>query len=173
MTARATVIPNPATVLPPLFPTSTRVPDIGLGRLITTKLDAVIDGLPAVPESDIAAYVAQHASVGPLTWTENGPRIDGRPMGVGQADELTIEYLSPSSPTNSAVPLLSAVYEDDITTLPDDHIRFQGQRMEELLYWMVYRSTERQGALIITYDDFGSRQTIGIVDFSPFSLPLP
>jgi hypothetical protein len=155
-------------VNPSVHPTATRAPDIGLGRLIAGRLDTAIDGLVSIPASDIEAYLAQHSTPGPLTWTENGPQLSGKPMGVSQAAELKVEYLSPSSPTNSAVTFFTATFDDDVTHLLEDHIGFQGQRMEEILYWMVYHSTERQGTLIISYDDFGARQAIGIVGFSKF-----
>ena len=167
-TPTPTLTKTPPAVQPSVSPTATRAPDISLGRLIAARLDTVIDGLAAIPQSDIAAYVNQHSAPGPLTWTETGPQFSGRPMGISQAIELKVEYLSPASPTNAAVTFFTADYENDVTHLLEDHVGFQGHRMEEIVYWMVYHSAQRQGTLIVSYDDFGARQSIGIVGFAPF-----
>lgn len=168
-TATAPPISNSQTLTAPIVPTATRAPDIGLGRLISGRLDTVIDALADIPEPDVAAYVDQHSPPGPLTWTETGPRFNGRPMSVNEAVELNVEYLSHTSPTNAAVKFFTAEYQNDVTHLLEDHVGFQGHRMDEIVYWLVYHSTERRGTLIVTYDDFGARQSIGIIGFSPFS----
>jgi len=160
--------PNSATPNPLPSPTATRPPDVGLGRLVAAKLDSVIDGLGAILPQSMAVYASQHSSPGPLTWTEAGPRANGRPISVAQATDLTIEYLAPNMPDGLVVPLLTATYDGSVTRLPDERVYFQGQRMEEILYWMVYHSAERQGILMVSYDDFGARQRIGIVGFTPF-----
>ncbi len=161
---------SPATspTLPPL-PTATRAPDIVLGRLIALKLDPVIDGMSSVLPESTSAFASRHPLIGPLTWTETGPRISGMAMGIGQALELNIDYLAPGKSDGAVEPLLQAAYDGDITRLTDEHVYFQGQRMEEILYWIVYHSTDRKGVLVIAYDDFGARQTVTIVGFTLFS----
>lgn len=162
----ATIVSSP-TLLPP--PTATRIPDIVLGRLVSAKVDVVLDALPLVLPESSAAYASRHPLIGPLEWSENGARIGGRPVGISQATDLTIEYVAPRLTDGVTIRLLKADFGDDVTRITSDGMVFQGHRMEEILYWLVYRSTERQGVLVVAYDDFGARQSVGIVGFTPFS----
>ncbi len=151
-------------------PTPTREPDVVLGRLISQKLDEVIKALTSVVPQSAAAFAAKHPLIGPLTWTETGPRIADRPMGVRQAIDLDVQTLAPGMTDGLTIPVLTAVIDPgDVTRLPSDKMYFQGNRMEEILYWLVYASTGRSGVLTLSYDDFGAHQVITIVGFTPFS----
>jgi len=67
--------------------------------------------------------------------------------------------------TGDVTRFLRALYDGQTTRLPDEQVYFQGQRMNEILYWMARRATERGGRLIVSYDDFGAMQVITVVGF--------
>jgi hypothetical protein len=160
-TARDTATPTQITATP------TRVPEVLLGRLVRDALDPVINTLQEMPPDAIQAY-NRHPWTGPLTWTETGAAIDGKHTAVGLAANLDFYTLSVESPTSPTSRFLTLTYDGRETHLPDEQVRFQGQRMDEALFWMVRRAAERGGQLIVAYDDFGARQVITIIDFRLF-----
>jgi hypothetical protein len=157
-TARNTATPTAITLTP------TRAPEALLGRLVNDALDPVINTLQEMPP-DAAQSYNRHPWAGPLTWTETGAEIDGRHTAVSLATDLDFHTLSVESPSSPTSRFMSLTYDGRETRLPDEQVRFQGQRMDEVLFWMVRRAAERGGQLIVAYDDFGARQVITVIDF--------
>ncbi len=172
-TARASALtPSPSPQPTPVrTPTPTRTPEAYLGRVMAEKIDPVIDDAGSFDPTAIARYLDQHPWIGLLTWTESGAEIDGRKTALSLAEDITFYTLSPNDPSGSTRRFLQVTYDGEVTRLPDDQILFQGQRLEEMLYWMVRRAAERGGQLIAAYDDFGSKQSVTIVAFRPFPSP--
>jgi len=160
-TARDTATPTVVTATP------TRVPEVLLGRLVNNALDPVINTLLEMPPDAIQSY-NRHPWTGPLTWTETGAEIDNRHTAVGLANDLDFYTLSVESPSSPPSRFMSLIYDGRETRLPDEQVRFQGQRMDEALFWMVRRAAERGGQLIVAYDDFGARQVITVIGFRAF-----
>jgi hypothetical protein len=165
-TAR-TVTPQP----PAGTPTPTHAPEASLGLLIETRLKPVIDVGLSFPPDVVAAFTAAHAWNGTLTWDESGPKVDNRPVNVNQASELTFQILTPNDPRGPAQPFLRTEYTGNVTRFPDEQMYFTGQRMNEVLYWMVAYGARRGGLLRVSYDDFGTRQAMTIIGFAPFIQP--
>jgi hypothetical protein len=154
-------------------PTPTRAPEAYMGRLIAARIDPVIDASEMLDTQAAAQFISNHPWAGLLTWTESGPQIDGRATYVDLGERLTFYALMPEEGGTAVSRLFEATYDGSITRLPDDAVLFQGQRMEEVLYWMVRRAAERGGQLIAAYDDFGPRQSITLVSFRAFSSAQP
>lgn len=169
-TASAT---GPARTLTPTTtsapPTPTHAPDAELGVVIEARLKPVIDAGLSFPPDVVSSYTAGHAWNGPLTWSETGPSVDARPVNVEQASELVFQILTPNDPRGPAQPFLRTEYINNATRFPDEQTYFTGQRMNEILYWMVSYSARRGGSLVVSYDDFGTRQSITIIGFIPFA----
>lgn len=146
-------------------PTATRVPETYLGKIIADRLNPVIDALLLMPPETAFDYVQEQAWTGVLAWSENGPLVNGRQIHVAQAQNLDIAYLAMEDGHWVEIPLLSAIFSEGVTRLPDQQVLFQGLRMEEITYWMVYCAVQRRGQLAVSYNDFGARQTISIFDF--------
>jgi hypothetical protein len=175
-TAYATATPSPtqlvstATHIPAQIPpTPTHALEAALGVVIEARLKPVLDAGLSFPPDIVAAYTAGHAWNGLLTWNETGPQIDNRPANVGQASELTFQILTPNDPRGPAQPFLVTQYTGNVTRFPDEQTYFTGQRMDEILYWMVTYGARRGGLFRVSYDDFGSRQAITFIGFIPFS----
>jgi len=151
-------------------PTPTRIPEAYLGRVMAQKIDPVIDTVSSLDPQIAGNLFGSHPWLGVLTWTESGAAISGRPTYVAQTERLTFYMLQADG---QVVRLFEAIYDGQVTRLPDDQVLFQGQRMEEMLYWLVRRAAERDGQLIVAYDDFGLRQAITIVGFRPFGTAQP
>jgi hypothetical protein len=173
-----TPTPQPATPTPVASPsatptpTPTRVPEPYMGSVLATKIDPVIDAALSFSPQLTARAIGDHPAAGFLTWTETGAQINGRPTAVIRASRLNLYVLDASDPSGSSViRFLTVVYVDNTTRFPDDRIYFQGQRMEEMLYWIVRRAAERGGQLLVIYDDFGATQTLTVVGFQPFAAP--
>jgi hypothetical protein len=154
-------------------PTPTRVPDPYLGRVMAEKIDPVIDMADRFNPGAVFTITTQHPWTGLLTWTETGARINSRQTAVEQATELTFYTLNPDDASGTTSRLFTVVYVDGATRFPDDLIYFQGQRMEEMLFWLVRHAAERGGQLLVAYDDFGAKQALIVVGFRPFSTPVP
>jgi hypothetical protein len=152
-------------------PTSTHIPEVQMAVFVESKLKPVIDIGLSFPPDVVASYTAAHAWYGPLTWDEKGPEVDERPVSVNAASELSFLILTPNDPRGPAQPFLRSEYDGNATRFPDEQTYFVGQRMNEVLYWMVSYGARRGGLLLVTYDDFGSRQAITIIGFTPFSQP--
>lgn len=160
-----TVHPTP-TLLATRTPTATRVPEAYMGRVLAEKLDPVIDSVPTLNATDVSRATTEHPWAGELTWTENGPAIGGRAIPILAADTL---YLYAAAPDRTdATRWLIATTDGQITRLPEEQIIFQGQRLNEILFWLVRRAGEREGQLVVTFDDFGIRQAVTVVGFKPF-----
>jgi|GEM_PF-841999 len=155
LTLTSTIIPTA---------TSTRQPEEYMGRLIAQRLDPVIDRVADRTAVDIASHISRHAWAGPLTWTETGAQIAGRSTAVAETTDLFFYQLDDLT-TGDVTRFLRALYDGQTTRLPDEQVYFQGQRMNEILYWMARRATERGGRLIVSYDDFGAMQVITVVGF--------
>ena len=114
-------------------------------------------------------YVTENGcqSYMPASWTDTGPTLNGQTMSVDQASELNFYALAPSDPAGTVSTFLKVVYNGSITRLPEKQIYFQGQRMEEILFWLVTHAAERDGQLRIAYDDFGAKQAITVIGFDP------
>jgi hypothetical protein len=153
------------------LPTPTRPPEAALGTLVESKLNPVLEAGLAFPQDVVTAYTAAHAWSGPLTWRETGPELNNRPMNVSRASDLTFLILTPNDPRGPAQAFLRATFTGDVTRFPDEQVYFQGQRMNEMIYWLVYYSAQHGGQLQASYDDFGARQSITIVGFTAFSQP--
>lgn len=151
------------------IPTPTRVPDAELGAFVASRLNPVIDAGLAFPKDVVDAFTKFHAWTGPLTWTEAGPQVSDKAINVNQADELTILILTPNDPRGASQPFMHLTYNGNITRFPEDQIYFSGQRMGEVIYWLVSITARRGGQLIISYDDFGTRQFITVVGYQPFA----
>lgn len=151
--------------------TPTREPDVYLGRLIAEKIDPIIDAALFFDTNAVFDFAGRHPWTGILSWTETGAEIGGRPTAVCQATELTFYTLKANDPSGEVRRFLRILYVDGATRFPDDQVYFQGQRMEEILFWLVRRAAEREGQLIVAYDDFGAKQAITIVGFRSFPTP--
>lgn len=151
------------------LPTPTHAPEVALGVVIETRLKPVLDAGLAFPPDVVAAYTAGHAWNGLMTWTETGPLIDNRLANVSQASELTFQILTPNDPRGPAQPFLVTQYTGNVTRFPDEQTYFTGQRMDEILYWMVSYGARRGGLFQVSYDDFGTRQAITFIGFVPFA----
>lgn len=164
---------TPTQSSPPGSPTPTHAPESSLGAVIDARLKPVLDAGLAFPPDVVAAYTAGHAWNGQLTWNETGPQVDDRPANVNQASELTLQILTPNDPRGPAQPFLVAEYTGNVTRFPDEQTYFTGQRMNEILYWMVTYGARRGGLFQVSYDDFGSRQVITLIGFAPFAPQTP
>jgi hypothetical protein len=163
LTATATATGTPARVN---TPTPTRQPDLYLGQILNSTIDPIIDGSKDFSSAAITDFVNRHPRTGFLAWTDTGPTINSQALSVDQAKELTFYTLAPSDPAGSVSSFLKVVYTDNTTRLPEKQVYFQGQRMEEILFWLVTRAAERGGRLRIAYDDFGAKQAITVLEFS-------
>ena len=150
-------------------PTPTHAPEAELGVVIEARLKPVLDAGLSFPPDVVAAYTAGHAWNGLMTWNEAGPQIDNRPANVSQASELTFQILTPNDPRGPAQPFLVTQYTGNVTRFPDEQTYFTGQRMNEILYWMVTYGARRGGLFQVSYDDFGTRQVITFIGFVPFA----
>ncbi len=151
-------------------PTPTPAPEAYLGRVMAAKIDPVIDAVAELDPHVVGSTFGSHPWLGALTWTESGAAVGGRRTYVEQAERLFFYVLQADG---QVVRLFEANYDGNVTRLPDDLILFQGQRMEEMLYWLVRRAAERNGQLIVAYDDFGVKQAITVVGFRPFASTQP
>jgi hypothetical protein len=154
-------------------PTPTHPPEADLGVAVELKLKPVLDAGLAFPADVVQRFTAVHAWHGSLAWDETGPKVDNRPVNVNQATELTFQILTPNDPRGSAQPFLTTEYTGNVTRFPEDQRYFAGQRMNEILYWMVFYSARQGGILEVSYDDFGARQFMTIIGFRPFNQPQP
>lgn len=173
ITPAASGSPTPTTIVTPTStrtPTPTRAPEVYLGRVMAAKIDPVIDAVAELDPHVAGNAFGTHPWLGPLTWTESGAAIGGRMTYVEQAERLIFYMLQADG---QVVRLFEATYDGNVTRLPDDLLLFQGQRMEEMLYWLARRAGERNGQLIVAYDDFGVKQAITIVGFRPFTSTQP
>ncbi len=164
--------PTPTASLTPVVAwtaTPTRVPEAFLGQVIAAKLDPVIDVAESFHPTATTRYVVSHPWAGILAWTETGPTIGGRAVGVGQAEELNLYALQEDDPSGRVASFLLITYDGSVTRLPDDQLLFQEQRMEEVLFWIVRHAAERGGQMVVAYDDFGVRQAITVVGFRPLT----
>jgi hypothetical protein len=179
-------LPTPAptgTILPTLTPhptrtptrtpepTPTREPDVYLSRLVGATVDDFVDIEGQVTSNAVYEFAFGHPRTGVLTWTEFGGRIGGREMALRGAEELNIYSLMPEDTGGSTQRIFRAVYDEGVTRVPAEQVYFQGQRMDEVVYWMVRRAFERGGQLVIVYDDFGATQSITLIGFEPFTTP--
>jgi hypothetical protein len=151
--------------------TPTRIPEVAMGRMVADYLDPVLDGLPGIQDESVENYVRTHPFSGLLTWTENGPEIDGYGLSVELAELITLNSLVPGSTTGEQYTFLTAQYNGSVTRILEVQIYYQEQRMEELVYWAIVRAAEHGGQLRVSYDDFGSRQAITIIGFQMFQEP--
>jgi hypothetical protein len=179
-------IPTP-TPLPPDFPTltpsrtptptatttPTREPDPYLMRVMAEKIDPVIDVAERFHPSAVFRITTQHPRTGLLTWTEAGAQIGSYPTAVAHATELSFYALEPDDPDGVTTRLFTVFYAEGTTRFPEDKIYFQGQRMEEMLFWLVRRAAERGGQLYVAYDDLGTSQALIIIGFRFFTTPAP
>lgn len=161
-TSTATPVRTPT---PLSTPTPTREPDPYLGQVIASAIDPIIDSADEFSPGVIADFVNRHPRTGFLSWTDAGPTLNSQTMSVDQASELNFYALAPSDPTGTVSTFLKVVYNGSITRLPERQIYFQGQRMEEILFWLVTHAAERDGQLRIAYDDFGAKQAITVIGF--------
>lgn len=161
------------TPTPTITPTSTRQPDDFMGRLLADKIDPFIDTADRILPDAVLIATQRHPWAGLLTWSETGAQIAGRPLAVEQALELTFYALNTNDPEGSVTQLFYAIYVDGTTRFPDDQVYFQGQRMQEILFWLVRHAAERGGQLLTTYDDFGARQSIIFIGFHRFTASTP
>lgn len=176
LVARSLLEVSPSASLTPLAVTPmptlrTPIPalDPALESIVTAKLDPIIDAAPGFSPDSVAYFLEHHSWTGRLTWTESGPRIGERSINVARASSLTFFALQPDDPSAATARFMTITYREDVweTTLPGGRI-FYGQRMEEVLYWMARRASERGGQLLVAYDDFGERQAITVIGFRPF-----
>ena len=141
-----------------------------MGWVVAQKIDPVIDSVQDLESEITLAFMEQHPWTGLLTLSEGEIEVGGHPIAASTALELDFYTLELNDQSGSVTRFLTAVYTRDGTTrLPDDLIYFQGHRMEEIVYWMVVRAVEREGQLIVAYDDFGTRQGITVIGFLPFN----
>lgn len=158
---------------PTLPPTPTRVPEAFMGQVIAAALDLVIDEAKAFDPAAVARFAENHPWTGLLTWTETGPAVGGLPIAVQEAQELTFYTLEPRGTAQDVSRFLHVTYDGNVTRLPAQRVLFQEHRMDEVVFWMVRRSIERGGQLLVAYDDFGTRQAITVIGFRPLSEPQP
>ncbi len=164
-----TAIPT-HTPTPTITPSPTRAPEAYMGWVVAQKIDPVIDSVQDLESEITLAFMEQHPWTGLLTLSEGEIEVGGHPIAASTALELDFYTLELNDQSGSVTRFLTAVYTRDGTTrLPDDLIYFQGHRMEEIVYWMVVRAVEREGQLIVAYDDFGTRQGITVIGFLPFN----
>jgi len=148
-------------------PTPTREPEAFMGRVLAELLGPVLETTPDMSNSDISTLMTKHPWAGVLTWTESGPAIAGRSIPLTAADTLYL-YAADPDLTNTERWLVVTT-DGNITHLPEEQIIFQGRRLDEILYWLVRDAGERNGQLVVTFDDFGTRQAVTVVGFKPFS----
>jgi hypothetical protein len=155
-----------------ITPTSTRAPDTFLGQIVASRIDPGIDEALKISPVLTQNFIARHPWTGVLAASENGITINNRATSIAQATELIVYLLQDSS--NNVTRLFSVEYTQDGTTrFPEDQLLFQAHRMEEILYWIVVRAAERDGQLIVAYDDSGGRQTITLIGFRKFPVSAP
>lgn len=151
------------------LPTSTRSPDVYLGRIVAERIAEAFSPDWQVPPTVLARFVNTHPWIGLLSWSETGPTIGSRFTAVEQAAELNIYLLGEDAEDLQQVLTVSYDAETTTTRIPEMQVYFQGKRMEEILFWM-YRYAAEQGAqLNLAYDDFGASQAIIIIGFIPFN----
>lgn len=152
------------TAAPTIQPTPTRAPEALLGETVAQRVNPAAEALADLPDSLKVGFAESHPWVGLLTWTESGPQIAGRAIAIQEAEELTVYVLASSDNGATGERVLSATYNGSFTRLPDDQLIFQGQRMDEILYWMVRAAFDEGGQLLVAYDDFGTRQALTLID---------
>jgi len=161
-------MPRPS--LTPTFtrtPTPTREPEAYMGRVLDTLLDPLLETMLNMTNNDVSTLMILHPWAGVLTWTESGPFIAGRSIPLVAANTLYL-YAADPDLTNTERWLI-ATTDGNTTHLLEEQTIFQGNRLDEILYWLVRRAGESNGQLVVTFDDFGTRQAITIVGFKPFS----
>ncbi len=161
--ADATAAPT-LTPVPSVQPTPTRAPEALMGQTVAEHVDPAIASLADLPEASKLAFAETHPWVGLLTWTESGPQISGRDIAIQEARELTVYVIASEGDDVLSERLLSATYNGSFTRLTDEQLIFHGQRMDEILYWMVRTAFDEGGQLLVAYDDFGTRQALTLVD---------
>ncbi|MBN1313585.1 MAG: hypothetical protein JXB30_19425 [Anaerolineae bacterium] len=155
----------PTWTIPAPTSTPTREPDIYLGRVIAAAIDPIIDNAAFFLPAIVQDFANRHPRTGYLTWSGAKPQIGGHSLSVDQAEELTFYTLTPSDAEGTVTSFLKVIYIDHTTRLPEKQIYFPGQRMEEILLWIVTRADERGGRLNIAYDDFGTKQAVTVIGF--------
>lgn len=168
--AQMTPTPSGYTPLPMLgVITPSPFPDANLARLVGEQTNLIIDTAPLFHPDAVIRFLENHPWTGTLTWSEQGPRVGGQPLGVAEADTLTLYMLNPNDPSMTTVSVMELTYDEGSwrTSLSEDDW-FYGHRLEEVLYWMVRRAAERDGQLLVAYDDPGALQAITVIGFRPF-----
>jgi hypothetical protein len=164
------VLSPPPTVA--INPTSTRAPEVFLGEVVASRIDPGIDEAQAISFTLTQRFIDRHPWAGILAASEQGIRINNRATSIAHAIEFIVYVLQDTS--GDVTRLFSVEYTEDATTrFPEDQLLFQAHRMEEILYWMVVRAAERDGQLIVAYDDSGDRQTITLIGFRKFADSSP
>lgn len=149
--------------------TPSPMPDVNLARMVGEQTDTIIDAAPLFHPDAVMRFLESHSRTGALTWTEQGARVGGRPLNIANAETLTLYTLNPNDPSMTTVSFMELSYDEDSwqTALLGDGWFF-GHRLEETLYWMVRRAAERDGRLLVAYDDLGAQQAITVIGFRSF-----
>jgi hypothetical protein len=170
-----TETPDIVTITPTsvaLTPTSTRSPEAYLGQIVASRIDPGIDEAQAISPALTQRFIVRHPWAGILATSEKGITINNRSTSIAGATELVVYSLKDSS--GDVTRLFSVEYTQDGTTrFPEDQLIFQAHRMEEILYWIIVRAAQREGQLIVAYDDFEDTQTITLIGFRKFPASVP
>jgi hypothetical protein len=163
-----TITPTPVA----LTPTSIRAPEAYLGQIVASRINPGIDEAKGISPSLTQRFIDRHPWAGILATSENGITINNRSTSITRATELVVYLLTDSS--GDVTRLFSVEYTRDGTTrFPEDQLIFQAHRMEEILYWIIVRAAERDGQVIVAYDDFEDTQTITLIGFRKFPASVP
>ncbi len=149
-------------------PTPTREPEAYMGQIIESFFTSALTQAENLSVRTTDAVVSAHPWAGVLTWTTDGPAVNNRVLPIGAAEQVTF-YMLEVDPGGEQITrrFFSAVYEFETTRFPDQQVLFQQHRMDEILRWMIQVAAERGQRLVVTYDDFGSRQAITVIGLRP------
>lgn len=161
----------PSTPPPTAIPTATRALDPTIGQVMADALGPSIEAVLLIPLTVTQTFMERHPWAGPLAWTETGPQINQRPLGVEHAEQLTFYAIDPDGRQAAAARILTAIYTGSTTRLPDQQVIFQGHRMVELVYWLVRLAADHEGQFYVAYDDFGAQQALTLIGFHHYSDP--
>lgn len=162
------IIGSTATPTLPFTPTPTREPEAYMGQVIESFFTSVLTQAEGLSARTTDAVAAEHPWSGVLTWTVNGPAVNERVLPISDAGQVTFYLLEvDASGEQTTSRFFSAIYEFETTRFPDQQVLFQQHRMDEVLRWMIQIAAERGQRLVVTYDDFGSRQAITVVGLRP------
>ena len=175
-TLTPTAGPSPTVTLTPLpsaTATPTREPTIYLRHTVAEIIDPIITAIEGIDRDSAIAYLNEYPISGILSWSETGATIDDVAIAMEEATEVNFYHLRPADEGGGTERFLQVQYKLGFTRLLEADEAVWGQRIEEVLYWMIQSAANRGGQLYAIYEDFGSKQSVTVVYFQPTGTNRP